>query len=114
MKKKLNDLILEEKMSANPNKSRIQFLQNVLDKGLTIQAFRNTGTIMTKEDFLKHYVTIPPLEQKSRDVMLYFDGSYIQMFDDGLYGIYDETGFMMMSYKLNDLEEILFKKFINE
>jgi hypothetical protein len=46
--------------------------------------------------------------------MEYFDGSYIQMFPDGMYGLYDENGIMYMSYKLNDMEEILFKKFNNE
>jgi len=114
MNKKLNDLILKEKMSNTPNKSRILFLQNALDKGLSFEAFCNTGQILTKEDFLKSYVLPPRLESASTDIMEYFDGSYIQMFSDGLYGIYDESGFMYMSYKLNDIESILFKRFNNE
>jgi hypothetical protein len=114
MNQKLNDLILKEKMSTNPNKSKILFLQNAMDKGLSIEGFRNSGRIVTKEDFLKQFVIPPQLEKSSTDVMEYFDGSYIQMFPDGLYGIYDESGFMYMSHKLNDIEEVLFKRFNNE
>lgn len=114
MNQKLNDLILKEKMSTNPSKSKILFLQNALDKGLSIEGFRNSGHIVTKEDFLKQFVTPPQLEKHSTDIMEYFDGSYIQMFSDGLYGIYDENNFMYMSYKLNDIEEVLFKRFNNE
>jgi len=114
MNQKLNDLILKEKMSATPSKSKILFLQNALDKGLSIESFRNSGRIVTKEDFLKQFVIPPQLEQSSTDIMEYFDGSYIQMFPDGMYGLYDENGIMYMSYKLNDMEEILFRKFNNE
>ena len=114
MNQKLNDLILKEKMSNNPNKSKILFLQNAMDKGLSIESFRNSGRIMTKEDFLKQFVISPTLEKHCKDIMQYFDDSYIQMFDNGMYGVYDENGFMYMSYKLNDVEEILFKRFNNE
>lgn len=114
MNQKLNDLILKEKMSSTPNKSKILFLQNALDKGLSIESFRNSGHIITKEDFLKKFVIPPLLEQSSTDIMEYFDGSYIQMFPDGMYGLYDEHNIMYMSYKLNDMEEILFRKFNNE
>ena len=53
--------------------------------------------------------TIPP--DQIENLMILFDK---KMFPDGMYGLYDENGIMYMSYKLNDMEEILFKKFNNE
>lgn len=114
MNKKIADLILKEKTSQYPNKQRIQLLQNALDKGLSLQAFSNSGTIITREDFLKQFVIPPMLEPTSIDIIQYLDGSYVQMFDDGLYGIYDDSGFLYMSYKLDEVEKELFKQFNNE
>jgi len=114
MNKKLSDLILKEKTSQYPNKQRIQLLQNALDRGLSIDAFRNSGSIMIREDFLKQFVTPPHLEPTSTDIIQYLDGSYVQMFDDGLYGVYDTKGFLYMSYKLDDVEKELFNQFNNE
>jgi len=109
MKQIFRRMILEEKLSENPDTKKIQLLQQRLDQGITIKDLTDSGLIVTLKDFNAMYVNPPVLHKKCKDVMIYIGGNYIQMLSDGNFLLDYPNVKNKRSKKIEIVEDALFK-----
>lgn len=107
MKIILNQEVLREKMSKNPDKKYIQRLQNADD--LNRQMFSDTGRLMSLKVFNGKYPGTK-LNPMTKEVMTYIGGLRIELLSSGMWLL----PLVEMFYKDNtiyDLESKLFRHF---
>ena len=118
--KEIKDEILLEKLRQNPNKQRIQNLQQIVDKNtLSLNEFSNLGMFMSRDSYLTNVNKSAKLKDNCTDVVYYLYNFVVQVIDSSLYFIElqdakesDEMNTIVETSHLRVVEKIMFNELL--